>query len=486
MDTLPSPEEELPLVESALTSKTTQKNHARDIHLLSAAFLLVFLSFGAVQNLQSTINTGKDLGTISLGILYVSFAIFSLISSLVVRAMGPKKALLLGTTGYLLFTAANLMPNWYTMVPTSVYLGFTASIIWVGQGTYLTSTAVAHARHLNLHEGSVIGDFNGEFYGIYATHQVVGNIVSLFLLRDEEVCAPVPMLIFFGGSTSGTTVLFIVFLCIMSIGIVLMCFLHKSHIKGEESPDGSTISFVSSVSSASNMVIKPLSDRRMLLIIPLFAYSGLQQAFVWAEFTKSVAKPALGESGVAFSMAVYGAFDAICSLVGGRLTSNLKSVSMIVAGGCSAQAIILLWILIFYWSVKVFVITTGGILGVLYPLIMAAALGIGDGVLATQLNALLGMLFKNDTVMTLSNVQRNAFYRLTLWNSHALCLIEAAFAQLKLWQSSSIAVVFFLMPYISLHAMTVIMLSVLCFAAAAFFYLTVRIENSFSVFASAM
>ena len=84
-----------------------------------------------------------------------------------------------------------------------------------------------------------------------------------------------------GGSTSGTTVLFIVFLFIMSIGTVLMCFLHKGHIKGEESPDTGAVSFFSSVVSASKMVMKPLSDKRMLLIIPLFAYSGLQQAFVW-------------------------------------------------------------------------------------------------------------------------------------------------------------------------------------------------------------
>lgn len=37
-------------------------------------------------------------------------------------------------------------------------------------------------------------------------------------------------------------------------------------------------------------------------------------------------------------------------------------------------------------------------MGVLYPFVMAALLGIGDGVLNTQLNALLGMLFKQDTV----------------------------------------------------------------------------------------
>ncbi|KAI4341827.1 hypothetical protein MLD38_026505 [Melastoma candidum] len=48
-------------------------------------------------------------------------------------------------------------------------------------------------------------------------------------------------------------------------------------------------------------------------------------------------------------------------------------------------------------------------------------LGIGDGILNTQLSALVALLFKSDT--------------------------EGAFAQLKVWQSASIAVVFFVSPY---------------------------------------
>ncbi|KAL2461936.1 Uncharacterized protein Adt_45356 [Abeliophyllum distichum] len=59
----------------------------------------------------------------------------------------------------------------YTMVPASLYLGFAASIIWVAQGTYLTSTAHSHANDYNLHEGTIIGKFNGEFWGMFASHQ---------------------------------------------------------------------------------------------------------------------------------------------------------------------------------------------------------------------------------------------------------------------------------------------------------------------------
>ncbi|GMP96573.1 hypothetical protein CsSME_00045145 [Camellia sinensis var. sinensis] len=189
----------------------------------------------------------------------------------------------------------------------------------------------------------------------------------------------------------------------------------------------------------------PLFDLRMLLIIPLIAYSGLQQAL--AEYTKYIAEPALGESGVGGAMAVYWAFDAICSLAMGRLTSGLKSITLIVCAGAFIQLIVLLWLLLKY-SV------TSGVLGILYPLIMAAALGIGDGIFNTQLNALLGMLFKHD--------------------------MEGAFAQLKVWQCVSIAVVFFVSPYISLHAMLVVMLVAVCISVGGFLFLILMVEKAFS------
>ncbi|KAM7531831.1 hypothetical protein LguiB_035241 [Lonicera macranthoides] len=426
-------DEEAPLVVEQ--SQTQTLNHKRDVHILSWAFLLIFLAYGAAQNLESTINTEADLGTISLGILYSSFTFFSIVASSIVRVLGSKNALILGTTGYWLFIAANLKPTWYTMVPASLYLGFAASIIWVGQGTYLTSTARSHANDYNVHEGTVIGHFNGEFWGMFASHQFVGNLLSLALLRDEA-----------GGSTSGTTLLFLVFLCSMTLGTILMCFLNKRDSKKEGLQEPS-ISFCSSVVSLSKAVITPLYDVRLLLIIPLIAYSGLQQAFVWAEFTKFIVQPVLGEAGVGGSMAVYGAFDALCSIAVGRFTSGLSSITIIVCGGAFLQTIIFLWLLLGYSA-------SSGVLSIIYPLLIAAILGIGDGVLNTQLSALLAMLFKNDT--------------------------EGAFAQLKLWQSASIAVVFFISPFITLQTMLVVMLAAVFIAVAGFLFLTLKVEKAFS------
>ncbi|XVF08058.1 hypothetical protein REPUB_Repub06bG0192900 [Reevesia pubescens] len=435
IESMDTHDEETPLVVDVSESQTP-KNRTRDVHILSGAFLLVFLAYGAAQNLETTVNAEGNLGTVSLGILYVSFAFFSLFASLVVRVLGSKNAVVLGTTGYWLYIAANLKPTWYTLVPVSLYMGFAASIIWVGEGTYLTSIARSHARDTNLHEGTVIGNFNGEFWAMFALHQFVGNLITLAVMQNGVE-----------GSTSNTTLLFIVFLCSMTLGTILMCFLRKINDKEEKVSADSSVTFCSAVISRLKLVITPLLDKRMLLIIPLIAYSGLQQAFVWADYTKDVVNPILGEAGVGGAMAVYGAFDAICSLAAGRLTSGLKSITFIVCGGVFFQALIFLWLLLKYSA-------TSGVLGIVYPLLMAALLGIGDGVLNTQLGALLALLFKHDT--------------------------EGAFAQLKVWQSSAIAVVFFLSPAITLQTMVVIMLVAICISLVSFLFLTIKVEKAFS------
>ncbi|KAL5992058.1 hypothetical protein ACLOJK_012972 [Asimina triloba] len=183
MDTISvnSREEEAPL----LGAEKPAINHARDIHLLSCAFLFVFLAYSAVQNLESTLNTEQALGSTSMGILYLSLTLFSFVASPLVRLLGSKYALVLGTTGYWLFMAANLRPSW---IGCNCFMnGWKLDIVeWsseemygdqdaIVKGTYLTSAARSHAKDSHLHEGTVLGNFNGEFWGLFASNQVTTN-----------------------------------------------------------------------------------------------------------------------------------------------------------------------------------------------------------------------------------------------------------------------------------------------------------------------
>ncbi|XP_054801203.1 UNC93-like protein 3 isoform X2 [Prosopis cineraria] len=79
-------------------------------------------------------------------------------------------------------------------------------------------------------------------------------------------------------------------------------------------------------------------------------------------------------------------------LAAGRLISGLPSITSIV---CVVQAVVFILLLLD-------ISMASGELNTLYLLFWAALLGIGDGVLNTQLSALLGMLFKHDSAMLLT------------------------------------------------------------------------------------
>ena len=62
-------DEETPLVGDISGLEGRKSHHTRDVHILSLAFLLVFLAFGAAQNLQSTLNTVSLSVSLSLCVL---------------------------------------------------------------------------------------------------------------------------------------------------------------------------------------------------------------------------------------------------------------------------------------------------------------------------------------------------------------------------------------------------------------------------------
>lgn len=56
MDSAVSRDEEAPLVANEPSSQSPGR-HTRDVHILSCGFLLIFLAYGAAQNLESSVNT---------------------------------------------------------------------------------------------------------------------------------------------------------------------------------------------------------------------------------------------------------------------------------------------------------------------------------------------------------------------------------------------------------------------------------------------
>jgi len=176
---------------------------------------------------------------------------------------------------------------------------------------------------------------------------------------------------------------------ILAIAVIFF-FLDKIDIVSENNETGSCNLFIAT--------FKHLKHRNMQLLIPLTLFSGLEQGFVFADFTKAFVTCALGIEKVGLIMICFGAVDAIFSLLLGKI---VKLTGRPIMMGCGALVNLLLLIFFLIWKPSE---------DTLYLFFISSALwGFADAVWQTQVNAFYGVLFPTN--------QEAAFSNYRLWES---------------------------------------------------------------------
>ncbi|KAJ6237805.1 et translation product-related [Anaeramoeba flamelloides] len=146
----------------------------RNIILSGFGFFLVYCGYYPVQSLVTKIHGQK--GFYALGTLYYVYAVSLLFSAAIVRKMGPRASQIFGYLCYLPFMLSNISVElWYYLISAGL-LGFGASLVWTGNGTYL----------IQLSTKENIGTHTGIFYTMYLAGNLVGNAVTSFLLNTVD------------------------------------------------------------------------------------------------------------------------------------------------------------------------------------------------------------------------------------------------------------------------------------------------------------
>lgn len=319
-------DDDLKEIESAKLRSTYIKN----LLVLSLGFMLVFTSFCALRSLQSSINHDGGLGLAALSCMNATFALGCVFATSIVQRVRPKRAIMLSLIGHLLFTVANVHATFYTLLPATAVIGFTMATLLVAQGTYLTSIAVTYAAVSGKKHDHIVSLFNGFFLFMLQIAQILGNLISstvfsfLSVERDEESNAAEAEWRTDGRSTgfkanqtnemslsgleanvarngsicgSGychmfliesmhadiyedTFVILVAFLCgISATGMVVIgLLLDKLDVIFHKSKQGLVAQLCA--------IVRLHRDRRMRLCVPLMTFLGIQEAFVYAEFTK--------------------------------------------------------------------------------------------------------------------------------------------------------------------------------------------------------
>ncbi|XP_038061555.1 protein unc-93 homolog A-like [Patiria miniata] len=395
------------VIDTLLTTPATAISHKKNLIVLSLAFLFNFTAYSALQNLQSSLHA--TAGVASLAVIYGGIIISSLLAPALIRAVGTKWAIALCTLCYTVYTASNYYPRDYTLIPAGLILGLAAAPLWISQGTYLTTTAISYADIKNKVPEEVINQFNGVFFFFFQASQITGNLVaSLVLYPDTNMTSFINVSqcgiheCGSGGSDnksgeghSGsniaagtTTTLISVYLACGLLSMLITClFLSKLHV--------SDAGIIESVKSNLVATLRLLMNPYILMLVPLFMYSGMEQAFFFGDFTKAFITCTNGIHYVGFIMMVFGVSDAICSFLLGRLEKYSGRITIFTAGGLAHMIII--FMLMFVWS------PDSDAPELWDRFLMAAFWGFGDAVWQTQIASILGVIFPENQEPAFSN-----------------------------------------------------------------------------------
>lgn len=162
----------------------------KNLVILCVSFILIFSSFRAIQNLQSSINAKSNLGIITMCCVHGTTFLTSLFTPMVINIFTAKWALCLGMLCYLMWFGGNFYPQFYTLIPTALFAGFGQGILWTAEISYIVKLAFDSARVTKDLLDHEIFRFHGIFLACFQTTHIWGNLISSLLLSNRPANIP--------------------------------------------------------------------------------------------------------------------------------------------------------------------------------------------------------------------------------------------------------------------------------------------------------
>ncbi|XP_071854941.1 protein unc-93 homolog A-like [Apostichopus japonicus] len=412
----------------------TKRRINRNVIVISFSFLLLFTAFQALSNLQSSINCDAGLGLASLSTIYATLILSSMfVPSIMIRYLGLKWTLAIAMVCYAIYTLANYFPSWGTLIPASALVGFAAAPLWTAKATYLTTLGRRYAQIGKSAPEAIINRYFGIFFLFFQSSQIIGNLVSSLVLKSDDstdegnnqtefTCGAQDCYTETGDENATTycdppdknltNILLSVYLaCGIAAVITVALFVQRLERNDKKTPETTCGLFLATT--------KLMREANIVLLIPLTVYSGLEQAFITGDFTKSFVTCTVGVGWVGYIMICYGATNALFSLVWGRV-ARTTGRTFIFASGTTIHFVLI--VILLTW------LPTEEQLWVMF--ILAALWGVADAVWQTQINSIYGALFPGR--------QQAAFSNYRLWESLGFTVSFAYSNYLCVWTKLTI------------------------------------------------
>lgn len=147
-------------------------NYYYVIHL-GFTFFLLFTTWSTTQILLSSI-LPTNIAYKALSMVYFSYSLSCFIAPMFIERLGIKTSLIIASISYSLFTLSIQFIDFYLVILISLIHGFFASILWISQGSYLTS--------LSKDTPNQIGVYTGTFWSIHFFSSITGHLLTQLIM----------------------------------------------------------------------------------------------------------------------------------------------------------------------------------------------------------------------------------------------------------------------------------------------------------------
>ena len=292
----------------------------KNVTVLGIAFMFVHTAFVSVLSLQSIMNPEGWVGLVSISCIYATTVISCMLAPWIIDKISTKWTMVVA---FILFTgyfAGNFYPKDYMLIPLGLTLGLLGGPLMSAQATFITTLALTYAQHSRIiDQDTVINKYMGIFCGFYRSSYIWGNLITTLVLANNQTLNASNFNISYnfnhsviptcGASICGVStidddhdkydvthnmfdteipettkyMLLSIYLGCGIMGVVILMSLLDKDAIGSKSLNAEVQITTKELFLST---IKMLKDSRCQLLIPLVLFVGLEQGFIFGDFTK--------------------------------------------------------------------------------------------------------------------------------------------------------------------------------------------------------
>lgn len=165
----------------------TERKALKNVIVLGLSFMFVHTAFVSILSLQSIMNPEGGVGVVSISCIYATTVISCLLAPLIINTISTKWTMI---AAFVLFTgyfAGNFYPKEFMLIPLGLLLGLLAGPLMAAQMTYVTTVALTYAQNaLIMDTDVVVNKYMGIFCAFYRSSYIWGNLITTLVLTNNQ------------------------------------------------------------------------------------------------------------------------------------------------------------------------------------------------------------------------------------------------------------------------------------------------------------